>query len=368
MKRCVRCVMPDTKPDLWFDENGVCSACLNFENRKYIDWEGKRQELNNFLESYRSKSYYDCIVPVSGGKDSHFQVMKMLEMGMHPLAVCARTDDFTDIGRRNLENLKKLGVDCIEVSVNPNIRKKIARQALVELGDISWPEHVTIFTIPVRIALQFNIHLIVWGENPQNEYGGPAMDSDNPYLTKDWLQEFGGLLGMRPSDLDFSEQDLLMYTYPSNEDLERADITGFFLGYFFPWDGMQNAIDASARGYEWSERPIETHYKRYENLDNYQTGIHDYFKYLKYGFGRTTDLVCIDIRHGRCTREEGMKVLWEYEGTPPYAYLGKPLSEILQEIDMSVKEFLDVCDRFTNWDLFEKTNKFPRLKGCYVRE
>src|SRR6185312_8077653 len=115
-----------------------------------------------------------CIVPVSGGKDSTFQTLRVLELGLNPLCVTAATCKLTDIGRRNLENLRRLGVDSIEVTPNPLVRRKLNRLALQQVGDISWPEHVAIFTVPVRIAVQLKIPLIIWGENSQHEYGGPA--------------------------------------------------------------------------------------------------------------------------------------------------------------------------------------------------
>ncbi|MDZ8056232.1 MAG: hypothetical protein RMX63_32945 [Aulosira sp. ZfuCHP01] len=145
---CTHCVMPETKPDLYIDEQGVCSACRNLEKRQEVNWPARKKELLDILKRYRSKngSNYDCIIPVSGGKDSHFQVLKILEMGMNPLCVTATTDKLSDIGRRNIENLKNLGLDYIEVTTNPLVRSKINRLALTEIGDISWPEHVTIFT------------------------------------------------------------------------------------------------------------------------------------------------------------------------------------------------------------------------------
>ena len=202
IRYCRRCVMPDTKPDLLFDDEGVCSACRT-SSTATSRLGSAPSELDTILERYRSDdgSNYDCVVPVSGGKDSTYQVIRMLELGMNPLCVTATTDKLSDIGRRNIENLKQLGVDYIEVSTNPVVRRRINRLALTQVGDISWPEHVTIFTIPVRVAVQLNVPLIVWGENSQNEYGGPAAAADDNVLTRRWLEEFGGLLGLRVSDL-----------------------------------------------------------------------------------------------------------------------------------------------------------------------
>ena len=234
--------MPDTKPDLHFDEEGVCNACRNFERRKEIDWPSRRTELLNLVEKYKSKdgTTWDCIVPVSGGKDSTYQVVKMLQLGLNPLCVTATTCHLSDIGRKNIDNIKNLGVDYVEFSPNPVIRRKLNRIGLTQVGDISWPEHVGIFTIPIRAAVQYGIKLIVWGENSQHEYGGPAAATENNVLTRRWLEEFGGLLGLRVTDLVGMEQiqqkDLIAYTYPTDAELEKVGVTGIFLGYYIPWD------------------------------------------------------------------------------------------------------------------------------------
>jgi N-acetyl sugar amidotransferase len=350
--------MPETKPDLHIDEDGICNACRNFEQRRAVNWTTRKAELIDILERYRSRdgSTYDCIVPVSGGKDSHYQTIRMLELGMNPLCVTATTDKLSDIGRRNIENLKKQGVDYIEVSTNPVIRRKINRLALTQVGDISWPEHVAIFTIPVRIAVLFRVPLIVWGENSQNEYGGPAAARENNVLTRRWLEEFGGLLGLRVSDLvgreEIEARHLIQYTYPSEDELARARVTGIFLGYYIPWDGYQNALFSQAHGFETYHKPVEGSLVNYENLDNIHTGIHDYFKFLKYGFGRSTDLACMHVRRERLSREDALKLVRRHDGRFPWVYLGTPLEEVLKEIDMTLDEFVQVCDRFTNRKLF----------------
>ena len=371
IKYCRRCVMPETKPDLFIDEEGVCSACRSFEQRREVDWDRRKEELESVLELYRSKdgNNYDCIIPVSGGKDSHSQTIRLLELGMNPLCVTSTTDKLSDIGRRNIENIKKLGVDYIEVTTNPVVRRRINRLALTEIGDISWPEHVTIFTIPVRIAVQFNTPLIIWGENSQNEYGGPAAAAENSTLTRRWLEEFGGLLGLRVSDLvgqdGIEKQHLIQYSYPSDEGLQRVGVTGLFLGYYLPWDGFQNALVAQAHGFETYHKTVEGSLVNYENLDNHQTGIHDYFKFLKYGFGRATDLACLHIRRGRLTRTDGIKLVKKHDGIFPWEYLGCKLEEILDELDMTLQEFIKVCDRFTNKKLFISDSRGALVKDRF---
>ena len=359
MRFCTRCVMPETKPDLSFNEEGVCHACMSYENRKSVDWDQRHTELLEIVDRYKSKdgSNWDCIVPVSGGKDSTFQVLRMLQLGMNPLCVTSTTCDLSEIGRRNIENIKSFGVDYMEFSPNKLVRAKLNRIGLTDVGDISWPEHVGIFTIPVRAAVQFNVPLIVWGENSQNEYGGPAAAAENNVLTRRWLEEFGGLLGMRVTDLigleGIEAKHLVSYSYPTDEELQRVGVTGLFLGHYIPWDGYSNALISQANGFESYPTTIEGSIVNYENLDNHHTGIHDYFKYLKFGFGRATDLTCLHIRRGRMTRQDGIELVQKHDGKFPWTYLGKPLDEILAPLDMTVEEFSAVCDRFTNRKIFE---------------
>jgi N-acetyl sugar amidotransferase len=365
---CKNCLMPDTKPDLHLDEEGVCNACRSYEKRKEIDWSARRSELLTILDRYRNKdgTNWDCIVPVSGGKDSTYQVVQMLELGMNPLCVTATTCDLTEIGRKNIENIKKLGVDYVEISPNPIVRRKLNRIGLTQVGDISWPEHVGIFTIPVRAAVQFNVPLIVWGENSQNEYGGPAGAAESNVLNRRWLEEFGGLLGLRVTDLigseGLSKRDLIPYFYPEDEELSRVGVTGLFLGHYVPWDGLSNVLVAQAFGFETSPSITLGSMVNYENLDNHQVAIHEYFKYLKFGFGRATDHACLHIRRGRLTREMGLSIVRRLDGRFPIEYLGKSLEEVLKPLEISVEEFVKICDKFTNKKIFMRDSSGALIK------
>lgn len=358
LKYCTKCVMPDTKPDLKFDDEGVCSACRSYESRTEIDWSRRRQELELILQHYRASdgSNWDCIVPVSGGKDSTYQVIRVLQLGMNPLCVTSSTCDLSDIGRRNIQNIKNLGVDYVEISPNPVIRRKLNRIGLEQVGDISWPEHVGIFTIPVRAAVQYGVPLLIWGENSQNEYGGPAAAAENHVLDRRWLEEFGGLLGLRVTDLigldGIAGRHIIPYSYPSDDELKRVGVTGLFLGHYLPWDGYSNALIAQANGFESLSSTVEGSVVNYENIDNHQTGIHDYFKFLKFGFGRATDIACLHLRRGRITRDDAIAMVKRHDGKFPWTYLGKPVEAILEPLELTVEQFIKICDRFTNKKIF----------------
>jgi len=370
LKYCRHCVMPHTKPDLLIDAEGVCNACRAYEQRAEVNWSQRKGELLQILDRYRRGSdNWDCVVPVSGGKDSTYQVVRMLQLGMNPLCVTATTCDLSDIGRRNIANIKRLGVDYLEFSPNPRVRARLNRIGLTEVGDISWPEHVGIFTIPVRAAVHFNVPLIIWGENSQNEYGGPAAAAQDNVLTRRWLEEFGGLLGLRVSDMvstyGVEAKHLIPYQYPSDEDLRRVGVTGLFLGHFLPWDGMSNALIAQANGFSSLERAVEGSMVNYENLDNHQTGIHDYFKFLKFGFARATDIACLHVRRGRITRTDALEIVRRNDGRFPWTYLKKPLADILAPLEMGVDEFVRVCDQFTNKKIFKRDGAGALLKDRF---
>ncbi len=368
MKFCTNCVMPDTKPDLSFNEEGVCNACQNFANRKEVDWGKRRKELDSILARYKSEnsSNWDCIIPVSGGKDSTYQVIKMLEFGMRPLCVTSTTCDLSDLGKRNIQAIKNLGVDYIEFSPDPVTRRKLNRIGLLQVGDISWPEHVGIFTIPIRMSVQLNVPLIIWGENSQHEYGGPAAAVENNTLDRSWLEEFGGLLGLRVTDLlgqeGLEKKHIIPYSYPSDEELKKSGTTGLFLGHYIPWDGFSNVMLSQAYGFESFPTNVETTFLSYENLDNYQCGIHDYFKFIKFGFGRATDHACLHIRRGRLTRNEGCAVVDQCDGKFPWTYLGKSLEDILSPLNISVENFIKCCDQFTNKKIFKTDTRGNLVK------
>ena len=369
IKFCTNCIYPSTKPDLEFTKDGLCQGCVSFNKKIKIDWSKRRDEFKQlFIEAKKkNSSAYDCVVPVSGGKDSTYQVLNALEYDLNPLCVTATTDKFTQIGKENLETLKKLGVDHIQISPDSVLKKKINKFTLKTVGDISWTEHVTIYTIPTRVALNFKIPFVLWGENPHNDYGGLAKNADSVEISSKWHSELGGLLGLRVNDLISQlkepEEKFFLYTYPSDNELKKNKIRGIFTGYFFKWNSFANYEIAKKHGFKVYEKDfLEGSMVNYENLDNAQMRIHDYFKYLKYGYDRVTDWCCVHIRHGKMTRDEAIKINYERSGKYPKNYMGYSLKEILNEIDCTIKEFDKICDDFTNKQIFKCDNNRKIIK------
>ena len=358
---CSNCLNMSTRPRISFDKRGWCNACQWMEEKQKMNWQPRKKELENLLNKYRSDNEkFDCIVPVSGGKDSTFQtyVVKK-EFGLNPLCVSYHLPEFTDLGRKNLENLKKLGVDCLEFTPNPEICKKMQKIALIEFGDAQWPEHFGIFTVPVQVAVRYNIPLIVWGENSQAEYGGPLKDMENKHLDNKWCEKYGTRVGGQSSSFvgpevmlqhGIDRKFLNPYIYPSDEEIKRVGVTGIFLGYFLRWNIKEQLKKVCDLGFTLHDGPSEGTFTNHENLDNKIQGIHDYFKWLKFGYGRAADSGSIQIRLKQISREDGMRLVKQHEGKLPEKFL----DEFLDQWEMGREEFLDICDKFTNKELFKK--------------
>jgi N-acetyl sugar amidotransferase len=349
--------MPNSRPEQVFDEEGVCDACRTADRKHHeIDWAIRRKEFEGILDRYRNKNgdWWDCVIPVSGGKDSCFQAYTMkYEFGMNPLCVNFVPCEMTEIGLKNILFLRDLGFDMVQVAANRKTYRKMVRKGFFDLGDCCWPEHIGIFTAPVRVAVQYKIPLIIWGENSQFEYGGPASKRDNNYLDRNWLEQFQ-MLGYRISDLyeeGFDRKDLLTFEYPSSQELKDVGVTGLFLGYYLKWQAFDHVKQMIDLGWNPNPdgRPVEGAYTPYENLDcKWIAGLHDYMKFLKFGYGRATDQLCIEIRHGRIERETAIRIVRNYEGQVPRKYL----SDFLSFADCTEKEFFDTLDRFINRKIF----------------
>lgn len=346
--------MPETKPDLVFDDSGECSACRAAKYKEQINWEERKEEFKRILSQYKGKgkSKYDCIVPISGGKDSTFQVYMVKKVhGMNPLCVHFEPTAPSVLGRKNLDNIRKLGVDIISFKPNPAVYDKLCKKAFFEVGDHEWPNHAGIFTVPIKVAVQYNIPLIIWGENPQLEYGGPGDSINKANLDEKWLHEFGGLLNVKTNQLlesGFTREEIEPYFYPSTNELKKVGVKGLFLGYYFKWDARKQVELIKHFGFNVSSTPIEGTYTNYENLDDLLVWVHDYFKYLKYGFGRTSDHTSLDIRNKRITREEAFALIARFDGK----FFMDKVSLFCKRFDITREQFFETVEKFANKNIF----------------
>ena len=356
--------MPSTRPEQVF-ENDICDACHTAElKHQHINWQEREKEFEEILSHYRGDgSVYDCVVPVSGGKDSCYQAVTMRDKyGMTPLCVSHSPCDITEVGIKNLNFLRDQGFDLIQVSGNRKSYRELVKIGFFKLGDCCWPEHIGIFTAPVRVAVNYKIPLLIWGENSQFEYGGPASKRHNNYLDRNWLEQFQ-MSGHRISDVvhdGVSLNSVKTLVYPTDDEINNIGVTGLFLGYYEKWDSKRNADQMLKLG--WSKNPdgpVEGAYNDIENLDcKWIGGLHDYMKFIKYGYGRATDQLCIEIRAGRMSRSEAIKKLSESsEGEVPWKYI----PDFLDYLGITQDQFTSNLDRFTNKLLFKRNSDTGQL-------
>lgn len=357
MKYCNKCVQPDTRPGIVLNDKGICSACIGHEEKwKKIDWQARRKQLESILEEFKSRTHsnYDCIIPVSGGKDSVYQVYMMTKVfNMRALTVTYKYADRTALGQKNLDNLMKLGVDHIDIAPDPAVEKKFIRKALIESGDPCLPDHLGIFAVTLRAAVNYKIPLIIWGENPQLEYGGNAEERNSPYLDRKWLSLHGCLQGKTAEDWaggDLTLKDLFIYTLPSEEELADAKIRSIFLGYYLPWDPLKNFEIAKDLGFEKSPDGPKLGLYDFADLDSTNIIVHHYIKWYKFGITRLHDNISTEIRNGRMTREKGIEILKsKKERVPEYE-----IRQLCAYLDMKESEFWQILEKFRNKDIWKK--------------
>lgn len=362
MRRCRTCVETDTRPSSTFDEEGVCLPCrsVSAQSIEIIDWEKRNAQLKEIVAWAKAHSNfgYDCIIGVSGGKDSLRQALYAREIGLNPLLVCCSypPEQMTKRGANNLANLIKLGFDTINTAPAPITSKRLMRNCFETLGNLFNASELALYASLPITAIAYRIPLILLGENPGLSFGNDAGSKD---FNGNKMKHMNTLQGGNPNRFkteDMRDKDLYWYRYPDDESMEKADLRIVYLGYFMPdFNDHTNARIAIEHGLEVREGEDadpnniggEAHYVA---LDDDFVIVNQMLKYLKFGFGKATQEVGVSVRSGLISREEGRKIVQAYDGKCHPKYI-KRLADYLE---MSVEEFWTIADRFVNRDLFEK--------------
>ena len=288
---------------------------------------------------------YDSIIAVSGGKDSHFQVYIMKEvLGMNPLLVSVG-DPFTktQAGIHNLKNIREtFGCDMISLDLNPDLTKRMVRIAFEELGSPTWPIDRAIYTFPLRVAIEKNIPLIIYGENINYEYGGTQIKetySAKYQINNDVVKDVNHFMW---TNRGIEGKELNMLKYPDNSEI--AKLEPIYLSYFMPWDGYSNYETAKAYGFrdlsgEWDR---EGYIENYDQIDSVGYLMNVWMKYVKFGFARATDVAGYWIRSGKITKEEGARLIKEND----YKLDHRILDDFLQFTGYSYREFLKIVGKW----------------------
>ena len=302
MKRCVKCIMPETKPGISFNEEGVCNACINEESKKKIDWNKRYQELKDIASEAKKKKPqgYNCIVPVSGGKDSTLLAFTARDLGLTPLLVNIEPPYINERGRKNLTNLLNHGFDIFIFRPNPVVLKKLCKRSFYEEGFTKRCFEFCMYATPENLAINYKVPLVFWNENALFEYGN--VGDEGPGGSANRLKTCSAL---KNQDADFwvrddiTLQDLASYQHPTEEELNKAGVKAIFIGHYIRFDSRKIGKFAIEKGL--TVRPKNElvgsgAYRDFEQLDDETSVISHLLKYIKYGYGMATDHACRDIR------------------------------------------------------------------------
>jgi N-acetyl sugar amidotransferase len=363
MKYCRNCILPDTRPNLQLNAEGICNACEAHATKRVVDWEARALAFKHVVRHARERSTgYDCLIPVSGGKDSTWQVVKCLEAGLKPLAVTWKTPGRTSVGQHNLDNLVALGVDHIDYQISPLVERKFIYQALRRYGSTAIPMHMAIFSIPARIAVRFGIPLIIWGENSAFEYGGAEQERTGFKLDAEWLRRYGVTHGTTVEDWisdTLTRAELTAYFRPTEEELAAAKVTAVFLGYYFQWDPEMTRSVAAAHGFVANAAGARTGLYDYADIDDDFISIHHWLKWYKFGFTRLYDNLSLEIRNGRLSRNDALAAVVQRGDETPWA----DIEQLCRFIGISVGHFFEVCETFRNRDIWFQDGATWKIRG-----
>jgi len=354
VKWCRSCVLPDTRPNLVIGPDGICNACRSHGARKDIDWASREIAFRQVVERARERAAgYDCLIPVSGGKDSTWQVIKCLEYGLTPLGVTWKTPARTPIGQRNLDNLVSLGVDHIDYQINPKVEARFMVKAFERFGSTAIPMHMALFNIPLTIAANFRIPLVVWGENSAFEYGTEDESLTGFRLDGAWLARHGVMHGTTAEDWlgqGFTRKELVAYFGPDAGTLASHGLRAVFLGYYFPWDPETSLSVAAAHGFAFDAGAARTGYYDYADIDDDFISLHHWMKWYKFGFTRLFDNLSLEIRNGRMTREQALQIIRERGDQTPHADIDK----FCAFAGITRERFFAIAETFRNHDVWKR--------------
>lgn len=323
LQYCARCCIPETQEGVAFDDLGICRACQSSEQKIHINWVEREKQLSTILDEAKKKAgnNYDCIIPISGGKDSTFQLHVLTQLyGMKPLAVTFSHNWWSESGWYNLQNaLETFNVDSMIFTPNRALINKISKRSVGAIGDVSWHDHGGVGSYPLQVAVKFKIPLLIWGESiaessGRASYEAPIHKFDREYF----IRQSAKLRADEMVSGDLTARDLYPFTVPSAEEIEEAGVWGIHLGDYLFWDDERQTEFLEER-YGWKQTQMENTYKRYKSVEDIMSGMHDFTCYLKRGYGRATYQASLDVRNGLLTRDEGFELVRIHDPQVPEA-------------------------------------------------
>jgi N-acetyl sugar amidotransferase len=361
---CSTCLNMSTRPRIEFDDQGSCNACKWAEEKKLLDWEPRQDELRRLLNKYRSPddSRFDCVVPVSGGKDGSYVAYTLKhKYGMNPLAVTVRPALSLELGDENLTNFINSGFNHIHISPDPRVMQKLNKLGFIEKGFPYYGWLIAIKTAVIQTAMNFKIPLIFYGEDGEVEYGGSPESKKTPLYDIEYMKRIyfeGGYDKVFNAVLaqgDITEGDLAFWKFPTEKQVKSHDLAFTHWSYYEEWDSYRNYVVAKEHcGLKEKEEGTAGTFTNFAQNDQALYSLHAYLMYLKFGFGRATQDAGIEIRRGAMTRDQALNLVMAYDNQYPHDFIDL----YLDYYEMSQVEFDAVLDKYANKKLFKKIEGF----------
>ena len=366
---CKNCIMPNSRPRIEFNKKGVCNACTNYIEKQSIDWAERKELFLNKIKKIKDNNlgqtneHYDVIVPWSGGKDSTSIALKLkFELGLNPLLVTFSPLILNEVGEFNRELLLNQGFDSIFVRPNQNVAKKLARRFFIERGNpkIAWDAGVN--SVPIQVAINYNIPIVIYAEHGESEYGGLVL-SEESKMKRDLREVIEHQIGDFPENWiskDISIKDLSPYIYPNGEKYKNLGVTAFYFSYFFRWSMYEN--------YEYVKSKLPNFktatngrtsgtFTNFDSLDDKIDDVYYYMQFIKFGFGRATRDSCRMIQNNQLTRSEAIDYARKYDDEFP----SNNLKEVLDYLKLSKIDFDTIVDKHRNQEIWKSTNNSWKL-------
>jgi N-acetyl sugar amidotransferase len=356
---CKNCLNNSLRPRISFDERGWCNACQWMEEKKKINWNSRKKEFYKIVKQYKSNSIYDCIVPVSGGKDGSYVASQIRDkLGLNPLTITSRPPLELDVGKKNLLNFLKYNYDHVHITPNYKAMQTLNKLGFIKKGSPYYGWLTSIYSTVIRVALQNDINLIVYGENGEIEYGGSTKNKNKPIFDSNYMIstyiEGGYDQIIKQSKL--TKDEMFWFDFPMKE-IKKKKIGLTHWSYFEPWDPYRNYLYAKSKFKldEHKQNSVGT-FTNFAQNDQSLMALHTYMMYLKFGFGRATQDAGIEIRRGAMTRDQGLNLVKLYDNHYPVEFI----DQYLDYFQMKKKEFDKIIDFWANKKIFKKS------KGIWV--
>lgn len=364
---CKRCVMPSSRPRIVFNEQGVCNACLNGDEKKKINWSDRKEEFSLLISKIKNlknkNNLYDCVVPWSGGKDSSSIAYKLkFEHGLNPLLVTFSPLIINDIGVYNRETLLQKGFDSILIRPNQDVAKKLAKRFFIERGNpkVAWDAGIN--SVPVRIAINYKIPVVFYAEHGESEYGGLVLDKESK-KKRDEREVIEHLIGDFPenwSNEEIRTKDLAAYLYPNEKDFSEFKVESYYFSHFFKWSMLDNYeyIKKNLPNFKKAKKRIDGTFTDFDSLDDKIDELYYYMQYVKFGFGRASRDASRMIQNNQMSREEGVELARKYDHEFPKTNI----KDVLEYLGLNRNQFDEIVNKHRNPEIWQYKNNTWDLK------